>query len=225
MSSSLTKTDTRIAAALLAAAFVASNWVVAFVHASYAWHVGAALVVLLMERFVRASAPSPLGWIFSGASLKHFCRVAAVSAAFVLIYIIGVVATCRLSGHELIVEPQNIRKPSEFLGWIWLGVVVAPLVEEWIYRGLIQPRLRESLGARWAIAVCGVLFWLYHWFAKHGVTAPHHLLAGWLFSWSWQRTGSLVAPTLLHALGNLCLGLMDLLLLTQPRLVGSLLGS
>ena len=211
-------------AALLAATFVATNWVVLLAGGSYAWQVGAAVAVLLLERVVCAPTSSPFGWVRWRASLRHFCGVAAISVAVVLAWIITVVAIVRISGLDLLVEPQNIRNPSEFLDWLWLGVVWAPLVEEWIYRGLVQPRLRESFGQRGAIIACGVLFWISHWVAQGGVTAPHHLLAGWLFSWSWQRTGSLVAPTLLHALGNLGLGLIDLLLLTQPRLVGSLLG-
>ena len=211
-------------AGLFALALTAANWAVERMHVSYAWHFGAAVMVLLMERVVRGPQPSPFGWARWGASLRHFARVAAIAAAVLLGYLVVAVVVIRIGWFELDIEPKNIRDPRAFWGWIWLAVVWAPLVEEWIYRGQIQPRLREAFGPRWAIFVCGLLFWVYHWIGRGGVTPVHHLLAGWLLSWSWQRTGSLVAPTLLHALGNLCLGLADLLLLTNPRLVASILG-
>lgn len=222
------KPDARVLIVAGCVALVTTNWLVAVAgggHASsYALQVGAAIGVLLFERVVRRGAPSPFGWVRWRRSLRHGLQVAAVSIAVVFAWIATVVVIARFGGLDLDLEPQNIRSPDGLWYWLWIGVVIAPLVEEWIYRGLIQSRLREVLGPRSAIFVCGLLFWVYHWVPRGHVTAPHHLLAGWLFAWSWQRTGSLVAPTLLHALANFCVGLADVLLLTQPRLLGFLLG-
>lgn len=222
------KPDARVLVAVCVVALVATNWIVAAAgggHASsYALQIGAAIAVLLFERVVRTGAPSPFGWVRWRRSLRHGLKVAALSIAVVLAWIAAAVVMARVGGFDIDIEPQNIRSPDGLWYWLWIGVVIAPLVEEWIYRGLIQSRLREVLGSRSAIFVGGLLFWVYHWVPRGHGTAPHHLLAGWLFAWSWQRTGSLVAPTLLHALANLCVGLADVLLLTQPRLLGFLLG-
>ncbi|HLU37826.1 MAG TPA: type II CAAX endopeptidase family protein [Planctomycetota bacterium] len=216
--------DPRTLAVLFALAFVATDWALLFAPVGYVWHAGAVAALLLVERRVRVTAPSPFGWGAWRASLRHFARVAAVCAAVVVVVLVLAVAVIRIGGFRFELQPRNVHDVADFGDWFWLAVVWAPLAEEWIYRGVVQPRLREAFGARAAIVLSGVLFWLYHWIAHGGVTAPNHLLAGWLFAWSWQRTGSLVAPTLLHAAGNLSLGLADALWLTRPELVRGLLG-
>lgn len=215
----------RIQAALFAAALVVADWTVLLlpVH-GYGWHVLAAVSVLSVEGALHVCAPSPFGWVRWGPSLRHFARVSAACALVSLVLIAVAVAVIRLGDLRFALHPHNVPDPSAFWSWFWFAVVAAPLVEEWVYRGLIQPRLRAAVGVRWAIFGSGVLFWMYHWVGWGGITAPIHLLAGWLLAWSWQRTGSLVAPTLLHALGNLTLGLGDMLLLTAPDLVESILG-
>jgi len=57
-------------AALFAVALVATNWVIVLEQFGYAWHVGAAVLVLLLERVVRGSAPSPFGWVRWRTSLR-----------------------------------------------------------------------------------------------------------------------------------------------------------
>ena len=72
-----------------------------------------------------------------------------------------------------------------------------------IYRGLIQEHLRRALGSRWSLVLSGVVFWVLHWIYFGHVTFPNHLVGGWVIAWSYDRTRSLLAPTLLHAVGNL----------------------
>jgi hypothetical protein len=125
----------------------------------------------------------------------------------------------------LLVEPQNIRNPSEFLDWLWLGVVWAPLVEEWIYRGLVQPRLRESFGQRGAIIACGVLFWISPLGGTgwcDGAAPPARRLVVLVVMAAHRIAGC--ADPAARSRPTWGLACIDLLLLTQPRLVGSLLG-
>ena len=111
-------------------------------------------------------------------------------------------------------EPPNVRRIEDFWPYVVHAVLWAPLVEELVYRGYLHPRLRAVIGVRGAILVGGFVFWVVHWVGFGHVTFPNHLLAGLLFHWVYERTRSLVAPTLLHALGNLALGLGDVLLLS-----------
>ena len=82
----------------------------------------------------------------------------------------------------------------------FVAVVVAPLIEETIFRGLFQTTLRSYLGRPWvAIIVTSVLF-----------TAVHENLTHWpaLFvlalgmGYSYEKTGSLWRPIFMHAIFN-----------------------
>lgn len=75
-----------------------------------------------------------------------------------------------------------------------------------------------------AIAASGLVFWVYHWVSFEHVTSPHHLGAGLLLAWTYDCTRSLLAPTLLHALGNLVLGTSDLVYILLPQQVHAALG-
>lgn len=81
-------------------------------------------------------------------------------------------------------------------------VVVAPLFEESVFRGLLHRGLAASrLGPGGAIAVTTVLFTLAHFPADLAALAQG-LVTGALLGAARERTGSLVAPILLHAALN-----------------------
>jgi membrane protease YdiL (CAAX protease family) len=100
-------------------------------------------------------------------------------------------------------------------GWFVVLVlcvlIVAPIVEEIMYRGLLQDMLRRmGMPAWWAIVTTSLIFALMHW----GNARPHALVALFVlslgFGWSYERTGRLAAPMTMHLLfnaGNLALGL------------------
>ena len=92
-------------------------------------------------------------------------------------------------------------------------VIVGPLVEETVFRGLIQTRLEAGLGAVRGWLVSGLLFGFYHlWahfivagnvvtlfsFTQVVVVAIHGMLLGVVFA----KTRSLLPPFLLHAVNN-----------------------
>lgn len=213
----------RLAALLFASAIIAAGWI-AFMAPGYTWHVLGALAVLAIERLTYGTIASPWGWVNWVESAKHFLRVTAVCSAIILGLLIIAVVVIRVGEYQFEIQPKNIHNTNEFWGWFLFAVITAPLVEEWIYRGLIQPRLRIAVGPRWAIFLNGILFWIYHWVGHGQITGLNHLAGGWLFAWSWQRTNSLVAPTLLHAVGNLSIALGELLWLTHPEWVRMILG-
>jgi membrane protease YdiL (CAAX protease family) len=218
------KCNTRAALAFTTVFLVASHWILALANTGYVSRVAATAVVLMAERLVAPSAPSPFGWVHWRVSLRHFGRVAAIAGVVAVLILMATLAIVRLFGLLPAIEPKNIHNASDFPKWVWFGVIQAPIVEEWVYRGVLQPRLRTLVGPGLAIAACGLLFWIGHWFSSGVVTLPHQLLAGLLFSWSWQRTGSLVAPTLLHALNNMVLGCVDILILEYPEFVARIVG-
>jgi membrane protease YdiL (CAAX protease family) len=76
--------------------------------------------------------------------------------------------------------------------------LLAPLIEEFAFRGKMQHELEASVGVRVAIIVPAVLF-----SALHGlVDAIHHFPYGLFAGWFVWRTGSIWGAVYMHALNN-----------------------
>jgi hypothetical protein len=113
-----------------------------------------------------------------------------------------------------------------------VAVGLAPLVEEWLFRGVIQQGLVAHLGTRAGVLVTALLFALGHGGA--GISAQSWVavvaqifVIGLAFGFVRQATGSLLAAVLLHA-GVNALGVVSLLLgdaLALPRATGAAPGS
>lgn len=84
--------------------------------------------------------------------------------------------------------------------WLfYLGVVlVMPIVEEVWFRGLLYTPMRKELGRWAAIIILSMLF-----AAAHNNAFPiNQFFGGLIFVWAYEKRQSLVAPILLHILGN-----------------------
>ncbi|HEV3198666.1 MAG TPA: type II CAAX endopeptidase family protein [Bryobacteraceae bacterium] len=84
------------------------------------------------------------------------------------------------------------------------GVTIAPLTEELVFRGFLQPLLVRSLGAVPGILLAAIPFGLLH-YHEYGNSWRHAVLiglAGAAFGWMRHRTGSTQASTLMHASYN-----------------------
>jgi membrane protease YdiL (CAAX protease family) len=87
------------------------------------------------------------------------------------------------------------------------AVVLAPLAEEVIFRGVMLPAIARSAGASRALVLTAVVFGLFH-VPSHGAGAVAPALLGVVFGWARLRTGGLAAPIALHALNNLVVTLI-----------------
>ncbi|MBZ5622019.1 MAG: CPBP family intramembrane metalloprotease [Acidobacteriia bacterium] len=84
------------------------------------------------------------------------------------------------------------------------GVTIAPLTEELVFRGFLQPLLVRSLGAVPGILMAAIPFGLLH-YKEYGNSWRHAVLialAGTAFGWMRHRTGSTQASTIMHASYN-----------------------
>ncbi len=90
---------------------------------------------------------------------------------------------------------------------IAVAVVVAPLSEEVLFRGLLLPGLATTMTPSRALLASSALFALFH-VPSHGVGALAPGALGLVFGWARLRTGSLAAPILLHAANNLAVTLL-----------------
>jgi membrane protease YdiL (CAAX protease family) len=83
-----------------------------------------------------------------------------------------------------------------------LVVGVAPVVEEFVFRGFIYGSLRTSFSFLPAALIDGVLFGAVH--ATSGVNAiPPLIILGFTFCMVYEATGSIVPTICLHALNNM----------------------
>ncbi len=85
-------------------------------------------------------------------------------------------------------------------GWAMLAaLVVAPIVEEILFRGLLQRWLVKKWGPWIGILVASAVFGLVH-------RIPQQMVAGFcmgaILGWTYWRTGSLLSAMLLHAINN-----------------------
>jgi membrane protease YdiL (CAAX protease family) len=107
-----------------------------------------------------------------------------------------------LRDHRVIDSLQNPALP--FWGRLLLvvtAVVLAPLAEEFFFRGLVQTKLASALRSRWAaIALAGVFFGLVHG-DQLAAIAPLAVM-GMILGFVYEYTGSLIGPILVHAVFN-----------------------
>lgn len=96
--------------------------------------------------------------------------------------------------------PTILTAPgSHIVPLLLLVLVAAPIVEEFVFRGVIQAGLRRKLGPLAAITVTALLFALVH---GNVVDRPALFLLAAMMGYVYERTGSLIAPMVVHLLNN-----------------------
>lgn len=84
-------------------------------------------------------------------------------------------------------------------GYVAVGLL-APLVEEMVFRGAILRSLLSTMSRPWAaVVVSAVMFALFH---ANPAQMPHALLVGLLLGWMYMRTGSIVPGVAYHWVNN-----------------------
>jgi membrane protease YdiL (CAAX protease family) len=83
-------------------------------------------------------------------------------------------------------------------------IVVAPVAEEFFFRGFFYRALRSRFSVLGAAAIDGGLFGVIHWnFEPHGLLViPPLAVLGFVFCLVYERTGSLYPVIALHAFNN-----------------------
>jgi len=109
-----------------------------------------------------------------------------------------------------------IDSPTSLILVLLSILVLAPLVEEFLFRGILQTYLKKWTGRGWAIAIAAFSFALFHFSTAQGLAnisliVPLFILGGFL-GFLYERQGSLWAPIGLHATFNLITALRIILL-------------
>jgi membrane protease YdiL (CAAX protease family) len=183
----------RVAALLVGAAIVAYDLYAPRADNEQRLVVGVAGLVVLLAlangdvRSVGLAAPRP--------SVRWWLKATLITGTIFIVVVMVVAAVLYFTGHAPSVK--LVMPVDEFL---WQAVVVAPVVEEPIYRLALCTALVVIVG-RWpTIVLSGVVFaWLHQ---RYGNLAPDNALAGVLLGWAYLRSGSIAVPIVLHAIGN-----------------------
>ena len=132
--------------------------------------------------------------------LKHYFIV----LPFIVLAGFAVDFISRIFGISL--EQQEILKrvlEEESLGVLtfmfFFGILAAPVIEELLFRGFIQPAVRNSFGKLKAIFISGLLFAIVH---LNAYVFLQIFILGLLLAYLYEKTGSLIAPITIHIFHN-----------------------
>lgn len=135
-----------------------------------------------------------------------FPAVPAVMAFLPVAWLLQSAAMAALTRMGWPPEPETaVTVLTSAKAWwlrVYLGVftvAIAPVAEEFIFRGLLYPFLKQAGWPRTAWFGVSFLFALIHWDAAAFV--PLFLLA-LVLTWLYEKTDSLLAPITAHALFN-----------------------
>ncbi|SDG67912.1 MULTISPECIES: CPBP family intramembrane glutamic endopeptidase [unclassified Duganella] len=155
-------------------------------------------VYLLMRLTYWRSKAAGVPVILRGADIGLSLRTAAIAAAVACAY--GVVYLIALQHSPLWADLLK-SAPALQGGRIWiyaLAVVAAPLCEEFIFRGLIYGGLRRSMNAPQAMLMSAAIFAVVH----PPVSMLPVFILGLCAAWTYERSKTLLAPMLVHAIYN-----------------------
>jgi uncharacterized protein len=100
-----------------------------------------------------------------------------------------------------------LKSPSQLVAVILMVIVAAPLLEEFLFRGLFQTWLKKHLGVKAAILITSLCFALFHVSAAHGVgnlsLVPSLFTLSCFLGFIYERQKSLFASIVLHSTFNL----------------------
>ena len=104
------------------------------------------------------------------------------------------------------IEPQGmkqvidvVREPHELILSLLLLSVLAPVVEELVFRGLLYGWIAGRWGGTPALVVSSLAFAAAHWEPAHVILV---LPLGFLFGWLRRRTDSLLPSLFSHIMNN-----------------------
>jgi membrane protease YdiL (CAAX protease family) len=162
-----------------------------------------AILYLYLMLLARTDAPfwPSIGWreMRPGAGKIRDLAVQFLAGGAVLAVVVSFAGGFLNSKETLPIEELLKARVSILLFGI-LGVLVAPLVEETIFRGFLYPVIARRLGIAAGIAITGTLFGLMHAAQLWGGWGQIALLilVGVVLTWVRARTGTVAASYFVH---------------------------
>ena len=181
--------------------------------AAYVWSTfcGGNAEAITAPMLITASAVAAVG----AAALFIWRRYSVVSPTYLRTRPWGIFFWCAIAALGTIVPSSWLQEllpdMPDYLGDTFKMIVgndfgyltlclLAPLVEELVFRGAVLRSLLGSLGNRWAaITLSAVIFAAVH---LNPVQMPHAFLMGLLLGWMYSRTGSILPGVAVHWVNN-----------------------
>ena len=101
---------------------------------------------------------------------------------------------------EIYTDTQQIIEGGGFLIQLLTAGIVAPIVEELIFRGLVYRRTKKMTGTIAAAILSAALFGVFH---GNWVQAPYAFIIGIVAVFVYEKFKSIVAPIMLHMSANI----------------------
>jgi membrane protease YdiL (CAAX protease family) len=100
----------------------------------------------------------------------------------------------------------TFENPTHFFLAVSAIVILAPLVEETLFRGFLQTYIRKHLGSKQAILITSASFALFHYSPGQGIGNAAIIPSLFIFSlflgFLYEKQGTIIAPMFLHAIFN-----------------------
>jgi len=134
--------------------------------------------------------------ILRGANMAVSLRSAAIAAAIACA--VGIAYLLAIQYTDMWKEVQKAATGGSRVWMLALAVIAAPLCEEFIFRGLIFGGLRRSMSALPAMVMSAAIFAVVH----PPLSMLPVFVLGLCAAWTYERSKTLLAPMLVHALYN-----------------------
>jgi membrane protease YdiL (CAAX protease family) len=157
-----------------------------------------ALLALASNLWLVQGDMASVGLVLPVQGWRYWARMALLIGLLVAACIVVGLGAWVATGHELQIYATAPRN----LGEAFLRMcVLAPVLEETIYRLAVCVPLCVCLGPWKTIAVSGLAFAALH--VAYGNPSPENMVGGLFLAWAYLKSESIVVPVLLHGLGNL----------------------
>lgn len=139
---------------------------------------------------------------FHKISLKQAGWSAAIGASFVFLslLIVHVMSIMFPVQYANFIEMMDVFVDAPFIVIIFAVVIVAPLFEEIMFRGIVFDSLNKRMNVYISIIIAGLFFGIYHMNIFQGTYAT---LIGIVMGFSLVWTKSIWAPMIIHFVNNL----------------------
>lgn len=110
----------------------------------------------------------------------------------------GMVETLFFPNHLSAYQAQMSQRFETNLWLLIFPLIIAPIFEEWLFRGMILTKLNQKLSFGMSNIISALLFAVAHldWFLLP------YFLNGLVYGWVKKKTGNLYSAIVLHALYN-----------------------
>lgn len=171
----------------------------------YHYRITLALIVSLVYGFAQAQFQpheSALGFRLSPRQgWIYWAKMAAV-VGLVIAAILAVLSFIGLGilGYEIPKTHLIVTKHTRLADlFVWM-CIVGPAFEEVLYRLALCAPAAAVIGARSTVIVGGLIFAGLH--VLYGAPSPENLLGGFILTWAFLKSETLIVPIVLHSLGN-----------------------